>query len=41
MIHEIQHLLGICGEKHLSLMAVLLEWPSLNHMFTYIKTYIK
>jgi hypothetical protein len=39
MIHEIQHILGLCGEKHISLIALISEWPNLIHIFNYIKTW--
>jgi len=40
-MHEIYHLLGICGEKHLSFLAFLVEWPNLQPIFTYIRTLLK
>lgn len=40
-MHEIIHTLGLCGEKHLNLIAILSEWPSLNCIFTYIKYILK
>jgi hypothetical protein len=36
-MHEVFHILGLCGDKHISLIAFLNEWPSLNYIFTYIK----
>jgi hypothetical protein len=36
MVHFIEHILGLCGEKHLSLMAIT-EWPNFSLIFTYIK----
>jgi hypothetical protein len=36
MIHLIEHTLGLCGEKHLSLVAIT-EWPNLGLIFNYIK----
>jgi len=41
MIHEIQHILGLCGEKHFSIMVVILDWQNFNPIFTYIKTLLK
>jgi hypothetical protein len=40
MIHVIEHLLGTCGEKHLSLFMIT-EWPNIGLIFNYIKTYFK
>jgi len=40
MIHEIYHILGLCGEKHLSVLAIV-EWPNFNIIFNYIKTLFK
>jgi len=40
MIHVIEHTLGLCGEKHLSLFMIT-EWPNFNIIFTYIKTLLK
>ena len=39
MIHELQHLLGLCGEKHFSLLAIT-EWPNISLIFTYIKYHL-
>lgn len=35
-MHELLHVLGLCGEKHLSLLAIT-EWPNLGLIFNYIK----
>jgi len=40
MIHFIEHTLGLCGEKHLSLVAIT-EWPNLSLIFDYIKIRLK
>ena len=40
MIHVIEHLLGTCGEKHLSLFMIT-EWTNIGLIFNYIKTYFK
>ena len=40
MIHFIEHILGVCGEKHLSLFMIT-EWPNIGLIFNYIKTYFK
>jgi len=41
MIHEITHILGLCGEKHFSALAILLDWQNISPIFTYIKTLFK
>jgi len=41
MLHEIYHLLGLCGDKHPSLIYLILEWQNINHIFTYIKMLFK
>jgi hypothetical protein len=38
MIHIIEHTLGLCGEKHISLIAIA-EWQNLVYIFNYIKTW--
>ena len=40
MIHVIEHTLGLCGEKHFSLIAIA-EWQNLVLTFNYIKTLFK
>jgi hypothetical protein len=40
-MHEILHILGFCGEKHPSIVVVILEWHNLGPMFNYIKTIFK
>jgi hypothetical protein len=40
ILHIIEHTLGLCGEKHLSVLAIV-EWPNFNIIFTYIKTLFK
>jgi hypothetical protein len=37
----ILHTLGLCGEKHMSIIVLLAEWPSLLHTFSYIKNIFK
>jgi len=37
MIHEITHILGLCGENHLSLLNLMAEWPIINQIFNYIR----
>jgi hypothetical protein len=41
MIHEITHILGLCGEKHFSMLSVLADWQNLSPIFNYIKTLLK
>jgi hypothetical protein len=41
MIHEIQHLLGLCGEKHLSAITIIFDWQNFSPIFNYIKTLLK
>jgi len=36
MIHELYHLLGLCGETHLSIISFT-EWPNFSLIFNYIK----
>jgi hypothetical protein len=40
-MHELYHMLGLCGEKHLSFLVVFVEYPNLGIIFNYIKTLIK
>jgi hypothetical protein len=40
MIHIVEHVLGACGEKHLSLIMIT-EWPNFGLIFNYIKTILK
>lgn len=39
MIHLIEHALGLCGEKHISILGVLMEYHNINinYLFNYIK----
>jgi hypothetical protein len=41
MIHEITHMLGLCGEKHFNLLGVILDWQNISPIFNYIKTLLK
>ena len=41
MIHELYHLLGLCGDKHPSIIAILSEWHNFGYIFNYIKTILK
>jgi hypothetical protein len=40
-MHEVIHTLGLCGEKHVSFLAILLEYPTYMPIFNYIKTILK
>jgi hypothetical protein len=37
VIHVIEHALGLCGERHLSLIALINDWPSVSYLITYLK----
>jgi hypothetical protein len=37
VLHTLEHALGLCGERHLSLIALVSEWPTLSYAITYIK----
>jgi len=39
MIHLIEHVLGLCGEQHPSIIALILEYHSVN--LSYLINYIK
>ena len=39
MFEAITHALGLCGDSHPTLVAFLLEYPQINHIFNYIKTW--
>jgi hypothetical protein len=40
-MHEIVHVLGICGDKHPSIILILSEWHNFSPIFNYIKTILK
>jgi hypothetical protein len=40
ILHTIEHILGVCGEKHISLLAIT-EWPNFSYIFNYIKLLFK
>jgi hypothetical protein len=40
-MHEIIHVLGLCGDKHPSIMFIILEWHNFSPIFNYIKTIFK
>jgi hypothetical protein len=37
VVHIIEHALGLCGERHLSLLALINEWPSISYAIQYLK----
>lgn len=39
--HLVEHTLGLCGEKHPTLLALISEWPSVTHFIQYLKTVLK
>jgi len=41
LLHIVEHTLGLCAEKHLSLLGFLLEYPAYSHIFRYIKFLLK
>ena len=41
MIHVIEHALGLCGEKHFSILSVFADWQNISPIFNYIKTLFK
>ena len=41
MIHLLEHVLGVCGDKHISILGAFLEIPNVNLIFMYVKILIK
>ena len=41
ILHTIEHTLGLCGEKHLSAVTIILDWQNFSPIFNYIKTLLK
>jgi hypothetical protein len=41
ILHIIEHTLGLCGEKHPSIIYLLSEGHNLGYIFNYIKTIFK
>ena len=37
LLHTLQHALGLCGEKHLSIISALMDYSNLQAILTYIK----
>jgi len=38
MIHFIEHILGLCGEKHPSIIAMMMEHQSIINAINYLKS---
>jgi hypothetical protein len=41
ILHTIEHALGLCGERHISIAAIVSEWHNFSPIFNYIKTIFK
>ena len=41
ILHIIEHALGLCGEKHPSIIYFLSEWYNFSPVLNYIKTLFK
>lgn len=41
LVHILEHGIGLCGEKHLSLLVAATEWPQLAHFINYLKTILR
>jgi len=41
MMHFLEHMLGLCGEKHPSIIFFFTEWQNIIPIFNYIKIYFK
>ena len=41
ILHIIEHALGVCGEKHPSIIYLFSEWHTFNPVLNYIKTLFK
>ena len=41
ILHIIEHTLGLCGEKHPSIIYLLSEWYNFSPVLNYIKTLFK
>jgi len=39
MFESVIHSLGLCGEQHPTILGIFLEYPQINHIFNYIKTW--
>jgi hypothetical protein len=37
----ILHILGLCGEQHTNLIALIAEWPIIHNILNYLKNTIK
>lgn len=38
MMHFIEHILGLCGEKHPSIIAMMMEHQSIVNAINYLKS---
>lgn len=36
-IHTLEHTLGLCGERHFSLLGAFIDFPNLSYFFNYLK----
>ena len=41
IFHILEHALGLCGDKHPSIIAIISEWHNFSPIFNYIKTIFK
>ena len=41
ILHILEHTLGLCGERHISIVAIISEWHNFSPIFNYIKTIFK
>lgn len=41
ILHFIEHALGLCGEKHISLLISISEYPNINLIIKYLKNLTK
>ena len=39
LIHTLEHSIGLCGEKHITMLAIIQEWSNFNLIYNYIKTW--
>ena len=41
LLHTLEHTVGVCGEKHVNFIMLLLEYPTYMPIFNYIKSLFK
>jgi hypothetical protein len=41
LLHILEHALGLCGDKHPSIIAIISEWHNFSPIFKYKKTIFK